>query len=447
MKIYGLADCNSFFASCEKVFRPEWRDRPVVVLSNNDGCVIARSAEAKPLVAMGTPYFRVREQLARNGVIVRSSNFSLYGDLSRRVMLTLSQWTADMEVYSIDEAFLDLTGRFAEPAKREPAEVSLTLLENKLSRLGKEIVATVPRWTGIPISFGVGPTKTLAKAANHIAKTRPDHYFSLINPDTRQEVLENQPIEEVWGVGGRLSKKFRLYGLKTAADLVRVDPKWIRENFSIVQEMTLRELRGEECFLLENEPPSPRSIRVSRSFGELISSRDEVHRAIALFATRAAEQLRRRHCAAEAIFVQLDTNRFRTDQPQSHEARTIGLGEPTSDTITILRHAKLLTDQVYKEGFAYQRGMVLLTGIVDQSTERSYRALFDTEEDQERRAKRFELMRAVDQINHTFGKGKIHSAAESAAIGEDGPSWLPSSKFRSPCYTTCWADLPVVKAK
>ena len=199
--------------------------------------------------------------------------------------------------------------------------------------------------------------------------------------------------------------------------------------------MTLRELRGEECFPLEDEPPTPQSIRVSRSFGELISSREEIHRAIAQF-------------AASAIIVQLDTNRFRTDLPQSHEARTIGFAEPTSDTISILHHAKFLTDQVYQEGFAYQRGMVLLVGIVDQSTERSYRALFDTEEDVDRRAKRFELMRAVDQVNRAFGTGKIHSAAESAARGnEDGPSWRPSSKFRSPSYTTCWADLPVVKAK
>ena len=444
MKIYGLADCNSFFASCEKVFRPEWRSRPVVVLSNNDGCIIARSAEAKPLVAMGTPYFRVREFLARNGVIVRSSNFSLYGDLSHRVMLTLAQWTADIEIYSIDEAFLDLTGRFAGAAK----EMSAEDLRQPLARLGEEIVATVPRWTGIPISFGVGPTKTLAKAANHLAKSRPDRYFSLMNPDTRQAALQDFPIEEVWGIGRRLSKNFHRYGLKTAADLIRVDPKWIRENFTIVQEMTLRELRGEECFLLENEPPTPQSIRVSRSFGELISSREEIHRAIALFATRAAQRLRRCRCAASAIIVQLDTNRFRTDLPQSHEARTIGFGEPTSDTITILHHAKLLTDQVYREGFAYQRGMVLLVGIVDQSVERSYRSLFDTEDDIDRRAKRFELMRAIDQVNRAFGTGKIHSAAECAARGnEDGPSWQPSSNFRSPCYTTCWADLPVVKAK
>ena len=210
MKIYALVDCNSFFASCEKVFRPDWADKPVVVLSNNDGCVVARSAEAKPLVAMGTPWFRIKSIAEREGVIVRSTNFVLYGDMSHRVMETLGQWTADVEVYSIDEAFLDLSERF----ERQIGEGKP--IGQSLAALGREIVKTVPQWTGIPVSVGFGPTKTLAKLANRIAKDRSDHLFGVMNRKVREKALRAFSIDKIWGVGRSLLPKFERLGLKTA---------------------------------------------------------------------------------------------------------------------------------------------------------------------------------------------------------------------------------------
>ena len=306
-KIIGLVDCDSFFASCEKVFRPDWARRPVVVLSNNDGCVVARSPEAKALdIPMGEPYFKLKAFAQARGVVVRSANFALYGDMSRRVVRSLERWSSAIDVYSIDEAFLDLSGRFqdhdgryhgeteSENASSEPVDVfelrrrvkewpeGVTIGEIpaqtriELEELAQEIVTTVRRWTGVPISLGLGPTRTLAKAASRLAKdefeTTGKKYALLFDQEERIAALKRLPVGKVWGVGRRLRDVFEKSGLRTAFDLARCDPKFIRQSFTIDQERVVRELRGEMIYDATTEPTPRRSMQISRSFGRSSAS-------------------------------------------------------------------------------------------------------------------------------------------------------------------------------
>ena len=444
MKIFGLLDCNSFFASCEKVFHPAWEKRPVVVLSNNDGCVVARSPEAKPFIAMGAPYFQIKKIAEVHGVIVRSSNFSLYGDMSRRVMLTLTQWTPEIEIYSIDEAFLDLTSRFHDTPIWDAS------FEKRLAQLASEMVETVPRWTGIPVALGIGPTKTLAKLANKIAKGRSDRYCSVLGEERRVEALRTFDVGDVWGVGRRLLPKFRRLGIKTALDLARLDPFYVRSEFSITQERTVRELRGEICFDAESTPEPRQNIRVSRSFGDMVSKLSELESAVASFAAKGAERLRRQGSVASGVRVQLDTNRFRTDLAQNHDALLAGFSRPTDSTPEIIETALTALRQLYRPDFLYKRAMIQLFGLLDAETAASVRYLFDPDPDaesangrnEEKRAAEKRLMKTVDALNATLGAGRLFFAAEGIA-----PAWRPNAQFVSPSYTTNWSEIPVVKAK
>lgn len=442
MKIVGLLDCNSFFASCEKVFHPDWEHRPVVVLSNNDGCVVARSPEAKKLgIAMGAPYFQIKNFAAANNIVVCSSNYSLYADMSYRVMQTISQWTPDIEIYSIDESFLDLTGRFVQTGQTSGVEWSSDL-ETELACLSREIVTTVPRWTGIPVAFGLGPTKTLAKAANRIAKKRDDHYCSLLDANRRDEYLKTLDIADVWGVGRNLISQFTRLGFRTAFDLTRVDPLWMRENYSVVQEKLVRELRGEQCLDLIEIPQPRQNIQVSRSFGHMIESLDELEQALATFASRGAQRLRKEKTVASALTVQLYTNRFRTDLPQYTPAMTVGFARPTNNTPEIISHALSILRQIWRQGYSYKRAKVMLLDTVSQTVAMQQNTLFelDPKFNAERREKEQRLMQAVDQINRTAGLSRLFFAAEGIT-----PAWLPCHDFVSPCYTTRWEDIPTAK--
>ncbi|MDD3587170.1 MAG: Y-family DNA polymerase [Thermoguttaceae bacterium] len=442
MKIVGLLDCNSFFASCEKVFHPAWEHRPVVVLSNNDGCVVARSPEAKKLgIAMGVPYFQIKNFAAANNIVVCSSNYSLYGDMSHRVMQTITKWTADVEIYSIDESFLDLTGRFLRCGQRAEVEWSLEL-EDELAKLAREIVETVPRWTGIPVAFGLGPTKTLAKAANRIAKKRDDHFCSLLDAGQRDELLKTLDIADVWGVGRNLLTQFTRLGLASAFDLARVDPLWMRQNYSVVQEKLVRELRGERCLELIELPQPRQNIQVSRSFGRMLESLDELEQALATFASRGALRLRKEKTVASALCVQLYTNRFRTDLPQYMPAMTIGFGRPTNSTPEIISLALSIGRQIWREGYAYKRAKILLLDTVNETVACQQKMLFepDTKYNDERREKERCLMQAVDLINRRAGQGRLFFAAEGTT-----PAWQPNQAFVSPCYTTRWEDIPTAK--
>ncbi|MDO5580658.1 MAG: Y-family DNA polymerase [Planctomycetia bacterium] len=442
MRIFGLVDCNSFFASCEKVFHPDWQNRPVVVLSNNDGCVVARSPEAKALqIPMGAPWFQIRDLVKRRGLIVCSANYSLYGDMSSRVMQTISQWSPDLEFYSIDEAFIDFTGRFPELVRGMSDKISDSA-EQDLHSLSREIVSIVPQWTGIPVSLGIGSTKTLAKAANRIAKKLPAHYARILTEEDRRELLPQIDLSDVWGVGRHLLPKFQKLGLRTAWDLAQMDPHWIRKNYTVNQEKLVLELRGEFCTDLEEAQPR-QTIQISRSFGEMITDQDELEKAVSTFAARAGEKIRQQHSTASAIHVQLYTNRFRSELPQYFPGMSLQFPNRTSSTPEIIAHALRILRSIYDRKYAYKKAAVLLLDLADESISEQP-MLFDRDPDKspERREKEKRLMQGVDAINRSFGKGHIFFASEGVE-----KKWTPVAHFVSPCFTTRWEDLPVAYAK
>ncbi|MDO4587141.1 MAG: Y-family DNA polymerase [Planctomycetia bacterium] len=441
MKIIGLLDCNSFFASCEKVFHPAWQNRPVIVLSNNDGCVVARSPEAKQLqIPMGVPFFQIRSFAERNQVVVCSANFCLYGDMSRRVMQTLQQWTPDIQIYSIDESFFDLTGRFI----KKPNEILQysASLEESLLKLGKEIVQTVPMWTGIPVAIGIGPNKTLAKVANHLAKKGNNSVCSLLNEAKRLEILKKVEISDIWGVGRHLLPKFQRLGLRTAFDLSNVDPLWMRKNFSIVQEQMVRELQGEFCFDDVNVPETHKNIQVSRTFGESLEDLNELEKAVSTFAAKGAEKLRRQKSVTSAIQIQLYTNWFRKEQDQYYPARVIGLPYPTSNTFEIVSQALIALRSIFKPNLQYRKAAVILLNLIDEKFAAAQKTLFnlDPTKSPESREKEKRLIKAIDLINQQTGSNRIFLASE----GID-PQWKPNANYISPCFTTRWEDIPVAQ--
>ena len=500
MKIIGLLDCDSFFASCEKVFRPDWANRPVVVLSNNDGCVVARSPEAKALgIAMGAPFFQIRELARRAGVVVRSGNFALYGDLSRRVVETLGRWTPNVDVYSIDEAFLDLTGRFCDSSgrlrgddaeKEEETETGnggglggLRGLDGvsggglgELGRIGKsgcvdwrefcasderlpattrreiertaaEIVETVRRWTGIPVSLGLGPTRTLAKAASRIAKrdgAATGRKFALLfDPEERERELKRLPVGDVWGVGRRLLPAFWRLGLRTAFDLARVDPIYMRKNFSIVQEKTVRELRGERTFDSKTRPEAQKSLQISRSFGATVETLAEMEEAVSSFASTAAAKMRARKIAASGVYVYMSTNGRDPNAPRRNVGLAVNFARPTNSTPEFLSAALRLTRTLFDPKLAWRKAGVVALETVDESVAASRQYLFepDPERPAERRERDRRLCEALDKANATFGKKSVFFASDGIQ-----PRWTPNARFVSPSYTTDWNALPVVRA-
>lgn len=494
MKIIGLLDCDSFFASCEKVFRPDWEKRPVVVLSNNDGCVVARSPEAKALgIAMGAPFFQIRELARTAGVVVRSGNFALYGDLSRRVVETLGRWTPSVDVYSIDEAFLDLTGRFCDSSgrlrgsettegngggldglddldkvsggglgesggigknggvdwrefcasnERLPAET-----RREIERTASEIVETVRRWTGIPVSLGLGPTRTLAKAASRIAKrdgAATGRKFALLfDPEERERELKRLPVGDVWGVGRRLLPAFWRLGLRTAFDLARVDPVYMRKNFSIVQEKTVRELRGERTFDSTTRPEAQKSLQISRSFGATVETLAEMEEAVSSFASTAAAKMRARKIAASGVYVYMSTSGRDPNVPRRNVGLAVNFARPTNSTPEFLSAALRLTRTLFDPKLAWRKAGVVALETVDESVAASRRFLFepDPERPAERRERDRRLCEALDKANATFGKKSVFFASDGIQ-----PRWAPNARFVSPSYTTDWNALPIARA-
>lgn len=494
MKIIGLLDCDSFFASCEKVFRPDWANRPVVVLSNNDGCVVARSPEAKALgIAMGAPFFQIRELARRAGVVVRSGNFALYGDLSRRVVETLGRWTPSVDVYSIDEAFLDLTGRFCDSSGRlrgcettegnggglgglrdlgeindgglgESGEIGKnggvdwrefcasderlsTATRREIERTAEEIVETVRRWTGIPVSLGLGPTRTLAKAASRIAKqdaaTTGRKFALLFDPEERERELKRLPVGDVWGVGRRLLPAFWRLGLRTAFDLARVDPIYMRKNFLIVQEKTVRELRGERTFDSTTRPEAQKSLQISRSFGSTVETLAEMEEAVSSFASTAAAKMRARKIVASGVYVYMSTSGRDPNVPRRNVGLAVNFARPTNSTPEFLSAALRLTRTLFDPKLAWRKAGVVALETVDESVAASRRFLFepDPERPAERRERDRRLCEALDKANATFGKKSVFFASDGIQ-----PRWTPNARFVSPSYTTDWNELPVVRA-
>jgi len=416
----ALADCNSFYASCERVFDPRLWDRPVVVLSNNDGCVVTRSAEAKALgIAVGVPYFQIRDLVKRHGIVVRSSNYTLYGDLSSRVMAVLGRFTPRMEVYSIDEAFLDLDG----------------MPLDRLMDYGREIRHTVLRWTGIPVSVGIAPTKTLAKVANHLAKQAPaaGGVWSLADSREQMAVLTRLDVQDIWGIGARLAMRLKRAGIATALNLREADPNRVRRVVGVVGERTALELRGLPCIGLEETPPPAKSIVRSRSFGRPVERREELEEAVATHATRAAEKLRLHRRVASALSVFVATSRFR-GTPYANLA-TLPLDPPTDDTARLIHAALAALRPIFREGLAYQKAGVMLGELGPRA------GLTESLFDQYDCGRSERLMAVLDDVNHRLGPDTLRYAASGMER-----SWHMRREHASPHYTTRWDELPVVRA-
>lgn len=424
---YALIDCNNFYASCERLFRPDLRERPVVVLSNNDGCIIARSPEAKALgIQMATPAFKVRDLLERERVAVFSSNYAFYADISSRVMQTIEHHWPDLEIYSIDEAFLDLGAHPGSESER------LAFLHN--------LRATIRQWTGIDVSIGSGPTKTLAKLGNFLGKKHPDFrdagVASLQDARLRAQLLPQIAIEEIWGVGRRLSQRLRQRGIQSAADLAGQDPAAIRARFSLTLARTVEELQGTICYGLEQDPAPSRQLVCSRSFGQRITRREQMREAVATYAARVSEKLREQQLHASQICVFARTSPFVDSQPSYSNAASTPTGFPTDDSRDIQRLSQQLLDAIWKDGYAYAKAGVMLSELSPAGNRQT--PLFADEEDLEKSQR---LMQAIDRINR--GKhGRIQFAAQGIA-GQQ--SWAMHRGHCSPAYTTSWDQLPRVR--
>ena len=346
--LFALLDCNNFYVSCERLFQPALRGKPVVVLSNNDGCVIARSDEAKALgIPMGLPAFKLADLRHEHPIEVFSSNYTLYGDLSARVMTTLTQWAPAVEVYSIDEAFLDLSG----------------LSTHDLTGYGQTLRATIHQWIGISVSIGIAPTKTLAKLANRLAKRSPQGVIALTVTPEIDATLACTRVEDIWGIGPGYTRRLKAHDILTAIQLRDADDRWIRQQLGVVGQRIVWELRGISCLPLELCPPLKQSLMVSRSFGRPITSLTEMREAVATYTTRAAEKLRRHRVAAGVVTVFLMTSRF-TEEPQYSNSVTMPLPVATQDTAELIRYALRGIEHIFREVYHYQKAGVILTALV-----------------------------------------------------------------------------------
>lgn len=423
MQLFGLADCNNFFVSCERVFRPDLNGKPVVVLSNNDGCVISRSNEAKALgIAMGVPLYQIRNEIEKHKISVFSSNYVLYGDMSRRVMSLLSCYTPKLDQYSIDEAFIDFS------------DMGST---DYLKRYGQDIVKTVGKGTGIPISLGIAPTRTLAKVASKFAKKYKGYHGCCIidNDEKRQKALELFEVGDVFGIGRKMKEHLTRYGVRTAADFTRLDGEWIRSVFSITGYRTWRELRGEACISLD-ELPARKSICVSRSFAdEGITDRRQLEEAVANFASDCARKLREQNTICRQMTVFAFTSRFRTDVPQDYINHNIRLDIGTSDSSSIIKAAIEGLRSNYRDGnFAYKKAGVILWDIHPANAVQGN--LFDKRD----HSKLTALQQVIDGINRRDGIGTVRNAIQ----GSDRHFKLKREHL-SHQYTTDIDDILVVK--
>lgn len=420
MPVFALVDGNNFYVSCERVFQPRYKQVPVVVLSNNDGCAVARSAEVKALgIKMGQPIQQFQHLIRPHGIQVFSSNYALYGDMSRRVVTVLRQFSPELEVYSIDESFLLLDGLSDLPA------------------YGQQIRQQVLRWTGIPTCVGIGPTKTLAKLANYLAKRTPDlaGVCDLTDPSARPALLAQIPAWEVWGIGPALSQRLAAVGVRTVADLLALDPRAARGLLSVVGERTVRELQGISCLDLEELPARRKGMACTRSFGQPILIWDQMAEALATYASRVAEKLRRENLATCNLTVFLQTNRFKPDEPQYNPTRTVTLPEATSDSRDLVAAALQAGRSIWKSGYRYKKAGVMLADLI--TPEQTQRTLFGLDDQQ--RTRHAKLMAAMDTINARHGRGSLRLAAAGLA-----PAWSMRRERVSPRWTTDWKEIPIV---
>ncbi|MBB5319480.1 Y-family DNA polymerase [Tunturibacter empetritectus] len=421
-EVFGLIDCNNFYVSCERVFRPDLEGVPVIVLSNNDGCAVARSNEAKALgIKMGDPEFKLRALIQREKIQVFSSNYALYGDLSRRVGDCLGSMVPTVETYSIDESFLHLT----------------EFREREVGDLARELRDRVLRWTGIPTCVGIAPTKTLAKVGNFIAKKRPQFrgVCDLRSPEVRAELLATVPVDEVWGIGGASAAKLGKIGVATAADLAALQPDDARALMTVTGGRVVYELRGISCLPLELIEPTRKGIAVTRSFGAPVTSWQEMREAIASYATRAAEKMRRYKVAAENIFVFMHTNTFNNDPFYSNGA-SARFSETTNDTGEVVALAVRLGERLWRDGFRYSKTGVMITELLPETIRQP--ALWG-ELDREKRERAW---KAMDKLNTTLGRDTVRILG----AGPTDAAWKLRAEHRSPRWTTRWDELPRVRS-
>lgn len=419
----GLIDCNNFYASCERVFNPKLEGKPIGILSNNDGCVIARSNELKPLVPMGMPAYKIEPKIRRK-IKLLSSNYELYGDMSERVFDTVRHYTTDIEPYSIDEAFIQLTGF------------------TNVTTHCKNLRAVVKRDTGIPVSIGIGHTHTLAKLANHIAKKQPIHqgvYCLPDDPNLLDNILKTFPIDEIWGVGRHIAQKLQNLGITTALDLRRANLKQIKQQFSVVLERTILELNGISCIELDDLSTPKKNIMTSRSFGQLTGELFDLQEAIRIHASRGAEKLRQQKSIANAVLVFLKTNHFRQDLAQYNPSIVVPLSSPTDDSRLIIRAAQKGLQTIYKKGFMFMKSGVML---LDLKAKDNYcqSDLFITEQSITLQHKNDQLMKTIDLINQKMGKNTISLGGTRKTA-----PWQIKRELLSKRYTTRWNELPLVR--
>jgi len=422
--MFALVDCNNFYASCEKLFRPDLRDTPVIVLSNNDGCVVARSKEAKALgIKMGVPVHHIQSEIRQHGIQVFSSNYTLYGDMSRRVMVTLEALAPRVDVYSIDEAFLDITG-----VDRVVA----------LGGFGQQVKGTVVRNTGLPVCVGIASTRTLAKLANYAAKKyrATDGVVDLSKTDRQRRLMALVPVDEVWGVGRKISVKLQAVGITTALDLADADPATLRKRFSVVLERTMSELNGVACLPWEDVPQPKKQIMCSRSFGTVVKTLSGLSEAVANFAVRAAEKLRAGEQCAGAVMVFVRTNPFRSELPQYSNSASVKLITPTQDSRVIVHQVLSLLKPMFRDGYDYAKAGVMLGDLVSQV---HYQEDLFSIEPSGKNERSDRLMSVMDEINRHSGV-KVHSARQAGPAAHK-----MRRKHLSPAYTTDWRHLPTVR--
>ena len=418
-KKIALIDCNSFYVSCERLFNPKIRRLPVVVLSNNDGCIISRSNEAKALgIKMGEPYFKARNIIIKNNVQVFSSNYSLYGDISRRVMRTLKRFNSKIEVYSIDEAFLDLSN----------------FSDKEVKDVGKEIRNTVLQWTGIPTSIGIAETKTLSKVANHIAKKQKSGVVSLVNIKDLDPILEKVEVRDIWGVGKQLSKFYIKNGIYNAKQLKNASNTWIKKTKNVLSSRTAMELRGVPCIEIETKQAKRKSCCVSRSFGKKVEKLRELKESVTSYCLNAAEKIRSESLVCKSITVFIRTSPFQNKGIFYSNSKTIDFPIATNNSIEIVKNALEGLDLIYKDRFKYQKAGIILSGLSDSEKGNS---LFKSTKDE--RIKN--LMQSIDNTNYRYGRSTISLA--SAGINK---KWSMRRQYSSKIDTADFYSLPKILA-
>ena len=427
-QIFALVDVNNMYVSCERAFNPRLRDRPVVVLSNNDGCAVARSNEVKALgVPMGAPWFQMRDLARQHGIVGLSSNYTLYADMSNRIMTILRTYSPNVEVYSIDESFLSLNG--------------LGDLWASPTALGQDIRAKVAQWTSLPVCVGIGQSKTLAKLANHVAKKFPlfDSVadFTTMSDARAAWLLQRIDVGEVWGVGRRISAKLRAMGINTVQDLKDAPPSTMRVHFGVVLERTCNELRGVSCLELEEVAPPRKEIVSSRSFGSVVMTVAELGESISTYTARAGEKLRGQRSLCGAVHVYVQTNRFREKDEQYSNGITIPLVEPSADNRVLAGAALHGLAVIFREGFKYKKAGIMLMDLQPDTQRQG--VLFDAAPD---RARSVRAMAALDALNERFGRDTVHLGSAGLAR-----RWAMLSENRTPRYTTNWSELPKVRAQ